>query len=187
MKLKSYIPIQIDIGEEEKLLLGVKRLNYEEANELRAKLKECENAKEDKASELLGQFLHDSFRRFVRLECKMIMDCADGEIEIRKAEDLLEFFGGMPKVMTEIICSILAQNSLSELQKKVLPLVIGSSPSSVEPEKDPAGPKPVTTAPSAGSESSAGNGDAMRPADTPSGSMQGEKGPSSSTNAQSVY
>ena len=186
MKFKSHIPIQIDIDGEEELRLGVKRLNYEEASEFRAKLKEAQNAAEDKSSELWGQLLRDCLRRFVRLECKLTVECADGEIEIRKAEDLLDYFGGFPGVLGQIIYSTMAQHSLTELQKKVLKLRTDCSSSSAAQEKDPPGQRPETTAAGAGNGDFVANEDAPGPVQSQSGSTE-EETPSSSTSARSCH
>ena len=187
LKLKSHIPIKVDIGEDEALALGVKRLTYEEGVKLRAKWKETENAKAEEKDELWGSLLADSFRRFLRLECEIVIECADGDMEIRRAEELLEFFGGEPTILNEIFFSIIAQSGLTKLQKKVLSSVIASKRSSGEPEKDPAGQKQETTAESAGSEGSASNGDATSEVSDPSGSTDLPENQSSSTSARSVH
>ena len=187
MKLKSHIPLKVDIGEEEQLALGVKRLSYDEGVQLRAKWKEAENAKEGEETELWGALLSDSYKRFLRLDCEIIIECADGDMPIRKPAELLDYFGGEPRILNEIFFSILAQSGLTALQKKALKLLAASKLSSGEPEKDQAGPKPETTATSAESADSASNGDATSEVSDPSGSTDPSKPPSSPTNARSVH
>lgn len=182
MKLKSHIPIKIDIGEGEELALGVKRLTYEEAVKLRAQWKEAENATADKKDEVWGSLLLESFRRYVRLQCEVIIECSDGDVVMKKAEELLEFFGARTGVLNEIFFSILAQSSMSGLQKKLSLSRIASSLSSGEPKRAAPGTSPGTTATSAGNGASAESEGASSEAPAPSGSTEGETTPSSSTN-----
>ena len=191
LKLKSHIPIKIDIGEAEELPLGVKRLNYDEGVELRARYKEASNAKGEESDALWGALLLDSFRRYLRLECEIVIECSDGEVKLRKAEELLDFFGGRPILLVTIFLAILSQNGLSPEKKRLLRSAIASLPSSEGPEKDPAGEQPETTATSVESADSADNGDAPSEVRAPSGptdqETKTEGPPTSSTNAPSVH
>jgi len=190
VRLKSHIPITIEIEDGLELPLGVKRLNYDEGVELRARYKEASNAKGEESDALWGALLLDSFRRYLRLECEIVIECSDGEVKLRKAEELLDFFGGRPILLVTIFLAILSQNGLSPEKKRRLRAAIASSPSSGERETDPVGQKPETTATSAESGDSAGNGDAPAPLETsPSGSTDGEMTaqPSSSTPVPFVY
>lgn len=192
MRIKSFIPIKIDIGEEEKLALGVKRLTFAEATELRAKWKEAENAPEEKKTELWAPLLLDSFRRYLRLECEVIVECADGEVKLRKAEELLEFFGGATGILNRIFFSIMLENSLTPEKKRLLQWDSVTKPSSPELEKEAPGPKPETTATSAGNGASAEPEVATPPETAPSGSTDPatetpDDPSSSSTNVRSLH
>jgi hypothetical protein len=165
----------------------VKRLTFEEATKLRARWKEAENAPEETKQEVWGMLLLDSFRKYLRLECEVIIDCSDGEVPLKKAEELLDFLGGRTGVLNEIFFSIIAQNSLSAAKKNLLRSAIASKPSSEEPERAVPGTKHETTATSAGNGDSAASEAASRPEPSQSGSTDGEKTDpqSSSMNAPS--
>ena len=191
IKLNSHIPIEVEIGESEKLKLAVKRLTFQELVELRSKYREVNKAGDD-SDTLLIPVLQDAFERYVRIDSEVVVELADGEETLRKAEGgkLLQAIGGNPSVVMRIFLSIIAQSSLSALEKKRSASPIASSPSSDERETDPVGEKPETTATSAESGDSAGNGDAPAPLETSqSGSMDGETTapPSSSTPVPSVH
>lgn len=189
MRIGSHIPIKVDVGDEGEIALAVKRLTYEESTKLRSKWKAAENAKEEEKDELWGELLLDVMRRYVRLDCELVVECADGDVEIRKGENaskLLDYFGGKAATLNEIFFSLLAQNSLDALKKKGFLRPIASKRSSPAPEKEAHGPKPETAAESAESADSAGSGDATKEASGPSGSTDPPTDPSSSTNARSL-
>jgi hypothetical protein len=174
LRIRSHIPIKVDIGEDEELALGVKRLTFEEATKLRARWKEAENAPGETKQEVWGLLLLDCFRKYLRLECEVIIDCSDGEVPLKKAEELLDFLGARTGVLNDIFFSILAQSSMTGLQKKLSLLRTASSPSSDEQKMAPPGPKLETTATDAGNGDSAGSADATPQEPSPSGSTDGE-------------
>lgn len=193
MKIKSHIPITVDVGEAEALRLGVKRLNFEERSKLRACWAAMTNMKGEEQEEAYGELIADAFRKYIRLDSTVEVEFADGEVtKLRKAEELLEFFGGTPHIGREVFFQVLGQNSLTEDQKKALRRLGGSSASSEGPEEVPVGETPDPTATSAELADSASSEDAPAPPETsPSGSTEPETKtedpPSSSTNARSVH
>lgn len=146
MKLKSHIPITVDIGESEPLKLGVKRLGIDEKTKLTAKQRVAENAKDEERDDAWVALIIESFRRYVRVEGELIIECEDGDISVKKGEDLLTYFGGSLVILREIFTQLLIQNSLTDDQKKALRSLGGSSASSEGQEKEVPGEKPAPTA-----------------------------------------
>ncbi|HXV60652.1 MAG TPA: hypothetical protein VEK15_08160 [Vicinamibacteria bacterium] len=184
MKLKSYYDADIEIGEEEPLKLGIKRLTFEENTKLKAAWREAEQKKEDE--ELWGRLLLDTFRKYIKIRSKVIVELDDGEAEVKRGEELLDLFGGRPAILATIFLRVLAQNSLSEKERKNLRRLIASSPSSGGSKTEAHGPKPETTAESAESEDSAVNVGATSQTRIPSGSTEPGTPSSSSTLAPSL-
>lgn len=192
LKRDSWIPTTVTIpGEDIELPLKIKVLDSKEGIDLRSRYREAENAKEEDKAKYWCPLLEDSFRRFVRIDCDELIIERDGvDVAIDSAEKLLPFYGGEIAMINTIFTSILAQARLTLLQKKHSPSDTASLPSSDEPGKEALGPKPETTATSAGNGDSAGSEDASSPAVLPSGSTEESAGkedttPSSSTNAPS--
>lgn len=184
MKLKSYYDAEIDVGEDEPLRIGIKRLTWEEATKLKAAWREAEQKKEDE--EAWARMLLDVFRRFVKIRSKVVVELEDGEVEVKRGEELLDLFGGRPTILVNIFLKVLAQNSLSEKERKNLRRLIASSPSSGGSKKEAHGPKPETTAESAEHEDSAVNVGATSQTRIPSGSTEPGTPSSSSTLAPSL-
>lgn len=190
MKLKSFYPTTIDI-DGEPMTIGIKRLTFSEGAEMRAKLREAQNAqdrKDDTSSELSEELLKEAIVRFVRVESEVILETEDGqELPIKTGEQLMDTFGGRKEVLLEIYAAVLRQNTLTPPEKKASRSPTDSSPSSGESAKDRAGPKRETTADDAAKEISADGEDVTSLAETPSGSTDPPETPLSSTSARSSH
>lgn len=185
MKLKSHIPIEIDIGESEKLKLGAKRLTFGEANALKAQYRAAQNAKGEASEEAWSELIRECFKKYVRLENEVVIELADGEEKLRKAEDLLDFFGGDFTMLVSVVLSVISQSAIDVEKKMRSPRPTVLPPSSGGQERALPGPSPETTATSAENGDSAETGGASSPAEIPSGSTDPETTPSSSTSAPS--
>ena len=194
MKLKSYYPAEIDV-DGETMKIRVKRLNFSEGSELRAKIREAQSAKaKDEGDGVFGEDLvSEIIRSYVTVAGKLSIEEEDDDgnvvntVRVKTGAELLDAFGGRNEILLAMYAAVMRQNNLTEKEKNASSSPTGSAPSSGGHEKDQAGPKRATTAASAGSAGSAGNGDATSQASDPSGSTDDKTRPSSPTSARSFH
>ena len=195
MKLKSYYPAEIGV-DGETIKIRVKRLNFSEGSELRAKIREAlaAKAKDDGDDGVFSENLvSETIRSYVTVAGKLSIEEEDDDgtvvntVRIKSGAELLDAFGGRNEILIAMYRVVLLQNSLTEKEKNASSSPTGSKPSSGEPEKVAVGPKRATTAASAGSAGSAGSGDATSRASDPSGSTDDKKRPSSPTSVPSLH
>lgn len=189
LKISSHIPIKLDIGDGQFLELGAKRLNFKEAADLKAKYRSAQNAKGEgeECEALWAELIELCFKRYLRIESEVELELADGVEKIKKAEDLLEVFGGKYGLLVAAVLGVISQSSIDQEKKLLSPLPGDLPPSSDGPEKEVPGQKREPTATSAGNGDSAESEGATPQEATPSGSTDGEKTDlqSSFTNAPS--
>jgi len=186
IRIKSHIPIKLDIGDDQFLVLGAKRLNFKEATNLKAQYRAAQNAKDEEGEPLWAELIELCFKKYLRVESVVELELADGVETIKKAEDLLEVFGGKFHLLVAAVLGVVGQNSIDEEKKLPSPSPTASSPSSEEPSPEAPGTKPETTATSAEPGDSVGSEDASSQETPPSGSTEAWTTPSSSTNAPFV-
>ncbi len=194
MKLKSYYPADIDV-DGETMKIRVKRLNFSEGAEMRAKIREAQSAKaKDDGDGVFGEDLvSETIKSYVTVVGKLYIEEEDDDgkvvntARVKTGAQLLDAFGGRNEILLAMYAAVMRQNTLTEKEKNVSSSPTGSKPSSGGHEKEVAGPKPATTAASAGSAGSAGKGDATSRAIDPSGSTEDKTPPSSPTSARSFH
>lgn len=190
LQLKSYYPAEIDV-DGETMKIRVRRLNFAEGSELRAKIRQAQAAKakeEDDDGLFSEELVSSSIREYVSVESNVVIEDLDGnERPVKTGEDLLDAFGGRRETLLAMYMAVLRQNSLTVEEKNDSSSPTGSGPSSGGQEKEAAGPKPATTAAGALNGGSVGSGDATSAASGQSGSTGLNRPPSSRTSARSFH
>ncbi len=147
--------------------------------EKRVELEEATEADEAEAK----KFLTYVFTEFVTVEKGLVEELSDGsERSVVDGLDVLRVFGARRDVLQQVLEAVRQENELDARQKKALPSLIDSSPSSDGQDPGQAGPKPETTVSPVEIADSAGNGHATSQQESPSGLTDG----SQSTTAPSL-
>jgi len=171
LRVKSYIPITADLGEDEPAKMSVKRLTLSELTELRARYKAVLNSKpEEEESRDWKALLDDTFTKYLRIESPITVETAEGDIELRP-DQLCEYFAAQnPGKLMDLFVEIMNQSSLDDKKKLTSSSPTDSRHSSPEQSQEAPGHKQETTVEHVGSVGSALEEDATLQARHPSGS-----------------